>query len=777
MEAERLMSPLCRGGSSNKLGSSGFLKRRAQEVDTKEDNLCNRTDDSSELNESNLTDCNAVTNSTERNYLNSSPKFDVISESRRKILESALNRDRNSDNRTKIRLKASEGSPVNEESPRSERTGDRTKVLERALSRIRKGDKELSGVVNAENEKQRENGKGVGVLDIDLDDISDNVNSKNAGNVKNDSTTYFVDTLNRAVSLKEQNRLKDNEKDEFDDEDDASQESVANTHSEIRRSKKDIESSINSDLEKEVRHIPERKISGLRRGASASVLVRSQRSVRDMQTGLPGKIRGHNIERPGSAKARYSPRVEVVRGVSPRGIVRKECDSDLKLSLKGLNDSDDETDDIEDNISPRKQGSLSPRKSLLSKTKSFEAKEADYRRKDNDSPVVRVKTKLSERSDSTERVKPAIKQGLKLKTFSNESLGPSEQRDTSVERPLRRTSSGRKLPGVPPQPKVPVKIPEKENIRKSESENSFLSIRKDGSTEYVALDLNSILEPDKNTETEEKETFTITGKVKSNPNLMSEMNSEAKVTRTIDKKPNGRSTSVDSSASKKQSEKMGKPPLERKASKGVAQGVPPSPRGSISSSPRKIVAASPRGAASPRVNNSPRVNSSPRARGASPRTPTSRASPREGTGRAATPREGAARAQTPRERKASIEKLKTQSSDSGEKPAVKQKLNDIPLNKGVQNGEPGGRRRTSSGSSLVSPRPGSPMKAKHLSHAVEGTLQTTSIKEEPVKQRFTRQDSCQQLDLQKCIELFQIKDEEVTKGDDSSGSIEVILYT
>ena len=761
MEAERLMSPLQRGGSSTKLGSSGYLRRRAQEVnETSEDYLGNITDETKELRERKTKEYCGVDNTTDRNLVNASPKNDVITESRRKILESAINRDRTSDNKIKIRLKANSESPVNEDSPRGEGTDDRSKVLERAFSRGRKGDKE----------SLRESVRGVRNIDIDNSNNIDINGTRNddkiLGSIKTNVPEHFVEKIDQTISLKEQNRLQDNEKDEFDNESDTKEESIASTHSKISRGINENQSEVNTEPKREIyRHKSERQTSSLRRGASASVLVRSQRSLRDMQTGRPSNIKGYSIERPGSAKARYSPQVEVGRGLSP-SIVKKECDSDLKLSLKGLNDSDDEADDVEENESPRKHGASSPRKSLMSTTKSFEAKATDSRRRGSDSPVVRVKEKLNERSDSADRNKPTVKQSLKLKTFSNESLGPSGQRDTPVEKPIRRTSSGRKLPGVPPQSKVPVK--------KSESENSFLSIRKDGSTEYVALDLNSIFDNDKKTETEVKETYFDSGKGKNNPNFVSEMNSEVKG--TSDKKSIGRGTTVDSSTSKKQSEKTGKPPLERKSSKNVMQSVPPSPRGSISSSPRKIVAASPRGTASPRVNNSPRVNSSPRTRQASPRTSTSRASPREGSGRAATPREAVGRAQTPRERKASIEKLKTQGLESGDKPAVKQKLNDIPLSKGIQNGESGGRRRTSSGSSLVSPRPGSPMKAKHLSHAVEGTLQATLIEEEPVKPRYTRQDSCQQLDLQQCIELFQVSDTQGDRGDDSSGSSEVILH-
>lgn len=825
MEAERLTSSLCRGGSSGKHESSSFVSpQRNLLLDKQEDN----PRDSVEENEDRINQevekvhvCkNRNTGISEKGSSLSEefPKNDVITESRKKIIECALNRDRNSEQKGKVNCYDHE-SLISDESPRSHRSDDRSKVTERALNRVRKSDKLL--VRNIDNEFETVNVRETEILAnncaIHLVNQVDDANENEPNIIVKDKG----DTVLTIANLDQENKV--NAKEELDgglrdylativkktvnasdveerktpvikkiiyEENNVAILNDADSQCRKAMAIKDA-SDKNLDIKRNVEQndkqltVLERQVSSLKRGASAGVLVNSQKPRRDMSTGKPSATRVHSAERPTSTRRGSSPRSQIVRGTSSRNTVKKDqssltyattnihqdsvvgvkeknnqkiskgCDLDLKLSLKGLNDSDDDIDDHEGNKSPRKVGRSSPRKGLMSTTKAFEAKSVASKKRDSDGSIVKAKG-VNSRSDSAERSKTTVKQSLRLKTFSNESIGPDGHRDSSVERPLRRTSSGRKLPGVPTREA-------KKPVKKSESENSFLSVRKDGSTEYVALDLNSMFVHDQNSQNQGSNSIdksVISGNIRNMPLSPTEKHSE-RVEVSMSKSMT-RSTTTDAFVSKgPQVEKGGKPPLERKSSRGfISSGKPPSPRAGVSTSPRKIAAATSKGAASPRVSNSPRMNSSPRTRQSSPRT---------------TPGQVRVSQHSPREGKTIITPRGIERRLSAEK--IKDKINETSIAKAIQNGsisETGPRRRrTLSGGSLVSPRPGSPVKAKHLSCAVEGTLQTTYIKEEVMRPRFTVQDSCQQMDLQQVIAAFQVKEEGTETKINSSENTEV----
>ncbi|XP_052268489.1 unconventional myosin-XVIIIa-like isoform X2 [Dreissena polymorpha] len=412
----------------------------------------------------------------------------------------------------------------------------------------------------------------------------------------------------------------------------------------------------------------------------------------------------------------------------------RDSEDSLKLSLHGLNSSDD-SEDIEEEqdevCSPRKSAAgIKSIKEQFEKANSFEAKSSLLKRPDSDTSLLRS-------SGSVERKVPVIKQSLTLKTFSNESLSGGIE-DSSIKSPLKRTSSGRKLP-------IPNSKPLR-TIKKVESE-SFLSISKDGSTEYVALDLTKAIVVDGNSAAE---TNTLD---KSMPSTDSEMNTSD---RSVKELESGKKSSLRNGEHDQvlQAAKASKPPLEKKNSRSNNPGaVPPSPRGS-NPSPRKVIAASPRAGASPRKAGSPRVSSSPRARQPSPRgasSPANRASPRESGAR--TPR-GVSNA----DKHPSKENFKSPESTDlvkAKRPVTHtQSDSAVTVTNGLTSGELDvKRKRTHSGSSLVSPRPGSPLKAKPLLVSETG-LQASKIEEEPLKPTCVGQESCQQMDLSQIISTF-----------------------
>lgn len=524
----------------------------------------------------------------------------------------------------------------------------------------------------------------------------------------------------------------------------------------------------------------EQKLAGNKRG----VLVRSQRSKCSMLDGKRISGRQHSIDRlitkshsprtlqAGSSRnSRQASRSPAIRpasaqtlGTKPLGQTTGRKDSiedtslSLKLPLKGLTGSDDsdDSDDIVDEqkdeiISPRNcGGSVSPRKSVLPTSKSVEAKSSLIRRRDSDTSL--IKPRAYNRTASSER---SVPQNLSLNITCNDHLVD--------EKPvlLKRTSSGRKLP-------VPIEKPVKSvGLKKSESDSSFLSISKDGNTEYVSLDFTSTF-PDKD----------ITSGLKlslgdSTSSICSaDMNTENRMKQRSESKmlsKAGVPGSENGVKSPPVSDNSTKPPLEKKPSKSSVSGTMTSPRKIIAASPRSTAAkvgSSPRVAArvpSPRNSQTSLSRASQRERTTTPRATTPRATtPR--AERAATPRAERAttpraeRATTPRsmEKRASRENLKSiDTVDSGRKPTRKVSSDgSLTMQNGSVTEASTLKRRNSSGNSVVSPRPGSPVKAKHLLH--DTTLQTSRIEEEPVRPRFPMPDSCQQMDLQQLITMFQV---------------------
>ena len=484
--------------------------------------------------------------------------------------------------------------------------------------------------------------------------------------------------------------------------------------------------------------------------AIPSLEGRNQRSPERFQTStpknLPSEIARRNRVVVHSLRQRPLSASTVDRRCeSDPPYVKEDLDTSLKLSLKGLSDSDEDEDDDDDDktptggVSPRKWCAHSPYKSVLSSTKSFDTKKQD-------------RPDAAEKSDSNQKHIPVIKQNFKLKSFSSsESL--SDKSHTNVENPVKRTSSGRKLPIPNSKPLRP--------LTKCDSESSFLSIRKDGSTEYVALDLTKSPVFEQNSDNSDI-----------NMNSASRMSSTRPEKRSMDRSSsdvtsNGvKSPPVDSS---------GKPPLEKKPSRGLIQGgVPSSPRRSIPSSPRKVLATSPRKPASPRVGSAGKVSSSPRSMQPSPRTTPvvqARVSPRDSSGRTTprgesgrttprdsgrvTPRESGRatpRGLTSADRRSSRENLKT--NDNTDHSRKQTSNGDSVLTNATSNDSVPTKRRALSGGNLVSPRPGSPLKAKHGLGASDLNLQGTRIEEEPARPRFLRQESCSYMDLQQIISTF-----------------------
>lgn len=533
----------------------------------------------------------------------------------------------------------------------------------------------------------------------------------------------------------------------------------------------------------------EQKLPGNKRG----VLVRSQRSKCNMLDGQRISVRQHSIDRlitkshsprtlqAGSSRnSRQASRSPAVRPTSaqtlrtkPLGQTTGRKDSiedtslSLKLPLKGLTGSDDsdDSDDVVDEqkdeiISPRNYGgSVSPRKPVLPSTKSIEAKSSLIRRRDSDTSLIRPRS--YNRTSSSER---SVPQNLSLNISSNDSL--------IDEKPvlLKRTSSGRKLP-------VPIEKPIKSvGLKKSESDSSFLSISKDGNTEYVSLDFTSTF-PDKDITSDLK----ISLGDSASSICSTDMNTENRMKQRSESKMLVSKAGVPGSEngvkSPPVSDNSTKPPLEKKPSRSSVSGTMTSPRKIIAASPRSTAAkvgSSPRVAArvpSPRNSQTALSRASPRERTTTPRATTPRATtPR--TERAATPRAERAttpraerattprteRATTPRsmEKRASRENLKSiDTVDSGRKPTRKVSSDgSLTMQNGSVTEASTLKRRNSSGNSVVSPRPGSPVKAKHLLH--DTTLQTCRIEEEPLRQRFPMPDSCQQMDLQQLITMFQV---------------------
>ncbi|XP_052800261.1 unconventional myosin-XVIIIa-like isoform X4 [Mya arenaria] len=440
-------------------------------------------------------------------------------------------------------------------------------------------------------------------------------------------------------------------------------------------------------------------------------------------------------ERPLSAGSYSSRQQPYIKSTPPAGL-----DTSLKLSLKGLSDSDE--DDIEDFDDKQFKDNEATGKldNFALRDNQVEVNSPFANRRDSDSSIV---------NETSSKHIPVIKQGLKLKTFSNESLSETSVASNEVVKTLKRTSSGRKLPIPNSKPIRPLKT--------CDSESSFLSILKDGSTEYVALDLPK------------SSSFGLSSKsdqLKDINGVETTMNSTSKssVKKSADRQGVGNNilsvghegkTNVKSPSG----DRTAKPPLERKSSRGVIPGaVPSSPRKSVAS-PRKVLAASPRKPASPRVSGSPRVSNSPRGLQPSPRgipIVQARASPRDATDRT-----------TPRghiDRKSSRENLKTVDNTDHRKRQTGNSQSEGALQNGT-NVEVNTRRRTLSGGSLVSPRPGSPLKGRSQL-VVNGALQGSRIEEEPVpsRPRLTRQDSCQQMDLQQAIDTFRVQDSLVSQA-------------
>lgn len=531
----------------------------------------------------------------------------------------------------------------------------------------------------------------------------------------------------------------------------------------------------------------ERKIPSPRKG----VLVRSQRITHEMNNGQSANFRQHSRDRlvtkSNSPRTLQSGLPKSIRQISSSPAIRPASaqanleiseqsktdtglDVSLKLHLEDLIDSDNDENDSEEDkdevVSPRKTAHcFSPRKSILASTKSFEAKSSLICRRDSDTSLIKPKY-INNRTLSVERSVPVVQESEAQKSVSNEIS--AEAKPVLV----KRTSSGRKLP-IPNE-----KLTRSISLKKSESDNSFLSISKDGNTEYVSLDLPSTFSDHNNLQPSEFIEFVATVS-------QTDMNTELRMKQKAESKKlvskNGVAGTENGVKSPPVSDTSAKPPLEKKTSRSSISGaVPPSPRGSTTS-PRKIIAASPRStaaAAGNKGNNSSKVSMGTRA--PSPRgsqAAVSRASPRERattprseravTPRATTPRIDRAttpradRATTPRsmlatDRRASKENLRGSDTDLSKK-HTKHNTSDSSMTNGtVTDSGITIKRRNSSGGGLTSPRPGSPVKGKHLFHGSTGSLQSIKIDEEPVRPRYPQYDSCQQMDLQSIIATFQV---------------------
>ena len=504
--------------------------------------------------------------------------------------------------------------------------------------------------------------------------------------------------------------------------------------------------------------------NNITRQLSKDRLVTKSNSPRTLLSGSTGRSRQCN--RPASSQAQF--RHSSVEGGERQDINNHSSvgDDSLKLSLQGLgDDSDDEDIDLyEDEIvdevkSPRKISS--PRKGILTSTKSFEAKSSLIRRRDSDTSLSKPKS-VSERTSSVDRVASGVKHSVSVR------INVKEERTDGKQVALRRTSSGRKLP-IPNE-----KLLRNEHLKKSESANSFLSISKDGNTEYVSLDLPGAF-ADHNSLLLEADGINFT--------CTAEMNTENRIRQRNEAKKLVSKNGVEGTGAVAGTENgvksspggdtSSKPPLEKKPTRGIITGAQPSPRKIIAASPRTTAAAAAKVGTSPRVSNSPRMGT----RAPSPRTvqvALNRGSPRE---RVTTPR--ADRATTPRTERATTPRIEraTTPRSSMERRASRENLKSIDIvdgNKSKRNSTSEGaltngshtidaallrRRNSSGGSSIVSPRPSSPIKGSRLLTS-DSTIQGSRIEEEPVRPRVMHYESCSNMDLQQLIAMFQVRVEE-----------------
>ena len=566
----------------------------------------------------------------------------------------------------------------------------------------------------------------------------------------------------------------------------------------------------------------ERDRSSLKRGASTGVLIRANR---EMSAGRVTPVRPQSSERQavantsskhGPVPTRSSPRSSHPSGHLPQrgGAIRssksvrqsprlsqspsprngqvsnencKDEDISLKLSLKGLNDSDDEDDtldDDEESSSPRKGRAVSPRKGVMLTTKSFEAKTSLMRRNESDSSIARPSMRSPSVSEQTlsSNKKPFLKKSLSNREFSiqlsrNSTLNEDLLRlGASVENTgqpvLRRTSSGRKLPGVPIDKinKPLQKSNSNTNIDNSlskkpdpsimhvESDSSFLSISKDGSTEYVSLDFNDSSGSSVKTSTNKD--------VVSSPDNSLSGDGDTKDVKSkvpLEKRPPIAEHPQTRGHPSPRDTKAGKPPIERKSSKGtIEKSVPASPRSNVLASPRKtVIAASPRGIPSPRTHNSPRgpQSSSPRrVQSASPRTigRSSQPSPKDNTLNKGIRNEKHSNTDMDKVH----ENPNTVNRTNG---TCKLNADSASIGQSVDTQvSPTRKSKHHSGSSIMSPRPGSP--AKRVRQNSSSDLRNVQITEEPSPRTLVhlRQDGCQSLDLQQVIDIFGVGKEAAT---------------